>query len=219
MDTIGPMARTAQECALLFDVLADRHPDDVLGAAPARPNGIRIGVADLRQESDPVDPDQPGCFAAALAALADGGVDLVEVRLPRYAQVRAAAVIGALVAVRAVGAHRSRPPSSRSTLRVMPGSRTTTSVIGRMIPPRVESNRSVASQRERLQCGEVLVIGRPDLHPHRVRSTRDRLERCARLSVPRRRATADSADTRRPEAHFLSGYVAPSSPVIAALVS
>ena len=48
---------------------------------------------------------------------------------------------------------------------------------------------------------------------------RDRQVRRARFSVLRRRATADSDDTRRPEAPFLSGYVAPSSPVSAALVS
>ena len=52
-------------------------------------------------------------------------------------------VTSARAAAPAVGAHTSRPRLSRSTLPVMPGNSTTTSAIGRIIAPRVETNRSL----------------------------------------------------------------------------
>jgi hypothetical protein len=66
-------------------------------------------------------------------------------------------VISALVAVRAVGAHRSRPRSSRSTLPVMPGSRTTTSDQTHD-SPRAESTKAAALRRRGAPGGRTRAV-------------------------------------------------------------
>jgi aspartyl-tRNA(Asn)/glutamyl-tRNA(Gln) amidotransferase subunit A len=97
LDNIGPMARSARDCAVLLGVLAGHHPSDPFAAD--RPvddyetaltgdlTGIRIGVDRLTEASgDAIDPAQPGLFEAALAELAAAGAEIVDVTLPYYAE-------------------------------------------------------------------------------------------------------------------------------------
>lgn len=99
LDHIGPMARTARDCALLLEVLAgpdaadpssvDHEPtaySALLGSDSSDLSGVRIGVDYLWRYVDPmiVDPAVAEVFAAALSALAELGARIVPVELPYY---------------------------------------------------------------------------------------------------------------------------------------
>ena len=76
-DTVGPMARTVADVALLHGVMAG-----VPGSArPAELDGLRIGVP-RQYFCDELDSDIADAQEAALARLADYGVTLVEADLP-----------------------------------------------------------------------------------------------------------------------------------------
>lgn len=86
MDKLGPIARTAEDCALVFDAL--HGPDDqdaTVHAAPfawdgnASVRGLRVGV--LRADFERQNVTKP-FDTAALQVLADLGVTLVDVELP-----------------------------------------------------------------------------------------------------------------------------------------
>lgn len=103
LDTVGPMARTAQDCALMFDVMRAAAP------APLRRRdlrGIRIGVDALAGWADSVDPDQPRLFAQALDAMRDGGAEIVERPLPLYRE--STAVTNVVQLFEAHRIHRAR---------------------------------------------------------------------------------------------------------------
>ncbi|MFI5958648.1 amidase [Cryptosporangium sp. NPDC051539] len=100
-DTIGPMATTARDCALLLEAIAGPHPGDASTADVPVPRytssltgdlrGVRIGVDRL---SSPVaDPSLPGVFEAALAELVALGADLIEVSVPLYPEIAAASIV------------------------------------------------------------------------------------------------------------------------------
>ncbi|GAA1504290.1 amidase [Nocardioides humi] len=95
LDHIGPMARSAKDCALMLDVMAgydasdlcaiDVPADDYSGALTGDLTGVRIGVDRLaRFGGDAEDPALPGAFDAAVAALAQRGAEIVEIELPFY---------------------------------------------------------------------------------------------------------------------------------------
>jgi aspartyl-tRNA(Asn)/glutamyl-tRNA(Gln) amidotransferase subunit A len=97
MDRIGPMARTAADCALLLSVLAGaddsdptsaREPvDDYPGALTGDLTGLRIGVDDMT--ASPAagdDPAVPAVLAAAVEVLRAAGAEVVDVRLPLWAE-------------------------------------------------------------------------------------------------------------------------------------
>lgn len=98
LDHIGPMARTARDCALLLDVLAGPDPDDPASAdlrhAACMPllggdlTGLRIGVDSLSRYVEPliIDPAVSDVFAAALSMLAELGAELVPIELPYYSE-------------------------------------------------------------------------------------------------------------------------------------
>jgi aspartyl-tRNA(Asn)/glutamyl-tRNA(Gln) amidotransferase subunit A len=106
-DHIGPMARTARDCALLLDVLAGAHDSDPLCLDAPAPNaaaaltgeirGLRIGV--FRSHDIPgqtVDPDLPTVFDDAIAVLREAGAVLTDVTVPLFAELTDAAFIGFL---------------------------------------------------------------------------------------------------------------------------
>ncbi|TQS45802.1 amidase [Cryptosporangium phraense] len=112
-DTIGPMATTARDCALLLSVIAGASPLDPSAAEVAVPGyldaltgdlaGVRIGVDRL---SSPVaDPSLDSVLDAALAELAALGADLVEVSLPLYPEIAAASIV--LTLSEALAYHRA----------------------------------------------------------------------------------------------------------------
>jgi aspartyl-tRNA(Asn)/glutamyl-tRNA(Gln) amidotransferase subunit A len=103
LDHVGPMGRSAEDCAIIFDAIAKydpRDPNSVSGPTgasnrgtlglinggegrgPLSLQGIRLGVP---QDSfvAPVDADIRFAWQAALHVLAEEGADIVEVELPR----------------------------------------------------------------------------------------------------------------------------------------
>src|SRR6185437_8025033 len=100
LDRIGPLARSARDCAAMLAVMAGHHPsdgscadrpvDDYLGALTGDLEGLRIGVERANHFPPTADPALADCFDAALAALVDLGAELVEVTLPWYDEVATA---------------------------------------------------------------------------------------------------------------------------------
>jgi Asp-tRNA(Asn)/Glu-tRNA(Gln) amidotransferase A subunit family amidase len=85
----GPMARTVADCALLENVIAGRHPGDIV-SLPDPPvlalqgtgvAGLRIALC-VRLGDFPVDPDVVANTRRAASLLADAGAVVDEVELP-----------------------------------------------------------------------------------------------------------------------------------------
>jgi aspartyl-tRNA(Asn)/glutamyl-tRNA(Gln) amidotransferase subunit A len=103
LDHVGPIARTAHDCALALDVMAGHFPADPYSvdapipsvaaslAEPADLTGLRIGVVRDQHISTSTDPAVVGRFDDAVEALAKLGADLREVTIPHYDAVRVAA--------------------------------------------------------------------------------------------------------------------------------
>lgn len=94
LDVVGPLARTAEDCALLFAALAGPDADDPTTAQapgfelPAPPHsllGLTIGIAraQVEEASDAVRP----ALEAALVVLRDLGATLREVVIPDLAEI------------------------------------------------------------------------------------------------------------------------------------
>jgi len=92
-DHAGPMAWTAEDCALLLNVIAGHDAADPVSLDLAVPDfsatlggdlkGLRIGVARRWHETDmPVDAETAGGIAAAIAVLRDLGADVEEAAVP-----------------------------------------------------------------------------------------------------------------------------------------
>jgi aspartyl-tRNA(Asn)/glutamyl-tRNA(Gln) amidotransferase subunit A len=92
LDHIGPLARSARDCAAVLEVLAGLHESDpdCVDAPFTAPeftgdlSGMRVGV--VRENHFPAhgDPALESTFDAAIAALAGQGATLVEVTLPYW---------------------------------------------------------------------------------------------------------------------------------------
>jgi len=96
-DVAGPMARTVEDMARLFDVVAGHDPDDPLSEVAKReenytnylkPDGLagaRIGVLRVHAEPNETDPEILALFEAALKDLRAAGADLVDpVEVPNW---------------------------------------------------------------------------------------------------------------------------------------
>jgi aspartyl-tRNA(Asn)/glutamyl-tRNA(Gln) amidotransferase subunit A len=103
-DNIGPMARSARDCAIMLAVMAghdgsdacsvDRPVDDYLAALDGDVSGLRIGVVTDLIDAAHGDPDNAARFRAAVDVLAAAGADIVEVTLPYRAEVHTAVMSG-----------------------------------------------------------------------------------------------------------------------------
>ncbi|GAB2450561.1 amidase [Nocardia tengchongensis] len=104
LDHVGPMARTAADCALLLSVLAGHDPCDPYSApAPTQDypaaltgdlHGITIGVDNLdRYATAGIDREQPARFTAALDELRAAGATIVPVEIPMYPEVVAIDIV------------------------------------------------------------------------------------------------------------------------------
>ncbi len=94
LDHVGPLARTAYDCALVLDTIAGTDPADptTLGVeAPRTAEALRLAGTDLRgirvgvllgHRAAVVDPDVGGAFDRAVAELATLGAEVREVELP-----------------------------------------------------------------------------------------------------------------------------------------
>lgn len=106
LDCVGPMARSAEDCARLLAVLAGRaaaDPASVDGppvAPPAVPGdlaGLRVGYDPLHAVSGTArDPGLDALLDAALDTLRERGATVVPVALPLYGEVTAAAAVSIL---------------------------------------------------------------------------------------------------------------------------
>jgi aspartyl-tRNA(Asn)/glutamyl-tRNA(Gln) amidotransferase subunit A len=96
LDHIGPMARTAEDCAALLQVLAGYDASDLNCANIPVPDfsatltrsldGVRIGVDFVHHRPAIADPAIAGAFQASLDELARLGAEIVEISLPHYAE-------------------------------------------------------------------------------------------------------------------------------------
>lgn len=103
-DHIGPMARSARDCALMLAVMAGHHPSDptsstaapgdFVGALDGDLAGLRVGVDRTLLEHPHRDPALVEVFEAALQALAAGGAVIVEVVIPHYEALTSATMTG-----------------------------------------------------------------------------------------------------------------------------
>ena len=93
LDSIGPMARSARDCALLLSVMAGYDPgdpdcamepvDDYVGALTGSVAGLRIGVPTTYfYDSEALDPAQRAATLDAVEELRALGADVVEVVVP-----------------------------------------------------------------------------------------------------------------------------------------
>lgn len=94
LDHVGPMGRSAEDCALLFDALAKYDPRDPnsVSRPPSKTHetltnenalqGLKLGVP---QDAfvDPLDPEVRLAWRGALMVLKEAGAQVIDVELPR----------------------------------------------------------------------------------------------------------------------------------------
>ncbi len=91
LDVVGPIARTAEDCAIMMNVIAGQDPADPTTAhiAPidfARDidrsvRGMRIGVV-MPTALEPIDPEIVDALATAQSAFAELGCELIPIKMP-----------------------------------------------------------------------------------------------------------------------------------------
>ncbi len=100
LDHVGPLAHSAEDCAILFDAIASYDPRDPhsVSGPPSRSSVMLIGGAEgrsplslqglkigLPQDSflGPLDPQVRQAWQAAMLVLQEEGVEVIDVELPR----------------------------------------------------------------------------------------------------------------------------------------
>ena len=99
LDTVGPLARSAEDCALLLGLMAGADPEDPTAIAGEVPDymaamrqpikGLRIGVPTAFYVDD-LDPEVARILDATIAVLKREGASIVQVELPDQRQLTAA---------------------------------------------------------------------------------------------------------------------------------
>ena len=95
LDSIGPMARSVEDCALLLNALAGPDPRDpttldqpledfTLAARSGSIEGMRIALPDTKQLPDFVEPDVARAWQTAARTLESLGATIEAVRLPKW---------------------------------------------------------------------------------------------------------------------------------------
>jgi aspartyl-tRNA(Asn)/glutamyl-tRNA(Gln) amidotransferase subunit A len=113
LDTVGPLARTAEDCALLLGLMAGADPHDPTAAAEPVPDyvaatresitGLTIGVPSAFYVDD-LDPEVERILDETISLLKREGANIVQVELPDQRQLTAAAQL--VVAVEAAAFHK-----------------------------------------------------------------------------------------------------------------
>jgi aspartyl-tRNA(Asn)/glutamyl-tRNA(Gln) amidotransferase subunit A len=117
LDTVGPMAWTAEDCAILLDTLAGHDPADpasvpgpavAYGRALQSPvKGLRVGVLRRVFERDaPVDPETQRMLAEALRVLRDLGCRVEDAEPPPLAEFNAVARV--IISAEAYALHEAQ---------------------------------------------------------------------------------------------------------------
>jgi aspartyl-tRNA(Asn)/glutamyl-tRNA(Gln) amidotransferase subunit A len=112
-DTVGPLARSAEDCALLLGLMAGADPEDPTAVTGPLPDylaatrqsikGLRIGVPTAFYVDD-LDPEVARILDETMAVLRDQGATVVAVELPDQRQLTAACQI--VLAVEAAAFHK-----------------------------------------------------------------------------------------------------------------
>jgi aspartyl-tRNA(Asn)/glutamyl-tRNA(Gln) amidotransferase subunit A len=113
LDTVGPLARTVEDCALLLGLMAGPDPEDptasaapvgdTMGATLASLKGLKIGVPKSFYVED-LDADVARALDDTIAVLKREGADIVKVELPDQRQLSAACQI--VLAAEAAAYHK-----------------------------------------------------------------------------------------------------------------
>jgi aspartyl-tRNA(Asn)/glutamyl-tRNA(Gln) amidotransferase subunit A len=113
LDTVGPLARTVEDCALLLGLMAGADPDDpsastapvpdYMAATTGSVKGARIGVPSAFYADD-LDSDVARLLDDTIAVLKREGADVVQVELPDQRQLTAACQL--VLAVEASAFHK-----------------------------------------------------------------------------------------------------------------
>jgi aspartyl-tRNA(Asn)/glutamyl-tRNA(Gln) amidotransferase subunit A len=98
LDNIGPMARSARDCALMLSVMAGNGhtplQPDLISGLTGDLRGVRIGVDRLARIAGPLEvPELPELFDAAVSKLASLGAEIVELELPLVPEMVAAVMV------------------------------------------------------------------------------------------------------------------------------
>ena len=97
-DTVGPIARSAEDCSLLLEVLAPTYRPNLAGDL----RGLRIGVVEeLFARAEPAVAD---CVRSAVGELASLGADVLPVEIPLLEE--AGTIVQAIMLPEAAQAHR-----------------------------------------------------------------------------------------------------------------
>jgi aspartyl-tRNA(Asn)/glutamyl-tRNA(Gln) amidotransferase subunit A len=113
LDTVGPLARSVEDCALLVGLMAGADPEDPTASALPVPDymaaarqsikGLRIGVPTAFYVDD-LDPEVARVLDETLAVLTKEGAEIVKVDLPDQRQLTAACQF--VLATEAAAFHR-----------------------------------------------------------------------------------------------------------------
>src|SRR5438876_3037322 len=113
LDTVGPLARTVEDCALLLGLMAGADAEDPTAVAGPVPDymaatqepikGLRIGVPSAFYVDD-LDPEVARILDETVAVLEREGADIVQVELPDQRQLAAACQL--VLAVEAAAFHK-----------------------------------------------------------------------------------------------------------------
>jgi aspartyl-tRNA(Asn)/glutamyl-tRNA(Gln) amidotransferase subunit A len=113
LDTVGPLARTVEDCALLLGLMAGADPEDPTASLAPVPNymaattasikGLKIGVP-TSFYVDELDADVAKALDETIAVLKREGADIVKVELPDQHQLSAACQI--VLATEAAAYHK-----------------------------------------------------------------------------------------------------------------
>jgi aspartyl-tRNA(Asn)/glutamyl-tRNA(Gln) amidotransferase subunit A len=113
LDTVGPLAQTAEDCALLLGLMAGADPEDptasmvpvsdYLAATKGTMKGLRIGVPATFYVDD-LDSEVARVLDEAVAAFKSEGAEIVKVELPDQRQLASASQI--MLAAEAAAFHK-----------------------------------------------------------------------------------------------------------------
>jgi aspartyl-tRNA(Asn)/glutamyl-tRNA(Gln) amidotransferase subunit A len=113
LDTVGPLARSAEDCALLLGLMAGADPEDPTAIAGPVPDymaasresikGLKIGVPTAFYVDD-LDPEVARVLDETIAVLKAEGATIVQVELPDQRQLSAACQLA--LAVEAAAFHK-----------------------------------------------------------------------------------------------------------------